>query len=119
MLTAAETASYSQHVAIARQEACGRLMEVGERLAGLDLSDVEIAIDDRFDVWDSGIISVPYDFHVGEVEDRIRGLLDGGRGSQRVQAIVHARNLRGLQPRGIIWGRTQHRNRQAPRLYHY
>ncbi len=118
MLPVVKTASNSRHLAIAQQEACGRLIEVGERLAGLDLSGVEIAIDDRFDVWDSGIISVPYDFHVGEVEDRIRGLLDGGRGPQRAQAVIHARNQRIFQPRRVVWGGSPHRTRQA-RPYHY
>lgn len=81
---------------------------MGERLAGLDLSEVEIAIDDRFDVWDSGIISVPYDFRVGEVEDRIRGLLNGrpravqGHVRQKplLQTGLHARKVWGTPRRG-------------------
>jgi hypothetical protein len=86
-------------------EACGRLIEVGERMAGLDLSNVELAIDDRYDIWDSGIISVPYDFVVDDVEARIRGFLEGGNGTgSSLNAFGTRRQLVAgrMQPRG--WG---------------
>ena len=88
-------------------EACGRLIEVGERLAGLDLSNVELAIDNQYDLWDSGIISVPYDFRIEDVEERIRGLLgENGNGNGAANAFGAARRPLGpMRVRPRVWGR--------------
>lgn len=88
-------------------EACGRLIEVGERLAGLDLSNVELAIDNQYDLWDSGIISVPYDFRVEDVEEKIRGLLgENGNGNGGLHAVRLGQRpmLRPVPVRPRVWG---------------
>jgi hypothetical protein len=57
-------------------EACAKLVKVGNQIKdSINLSDVSLAIDDRYDVWDSGIISIPYDFTVSEFEPKLKALL--------------------------------------------
>lgn len=59
-------------------EACAKLVEVGDQIKNrLDLSDISLAIDDRYDVWDSGIISIPYDFTMSDIEPKLKALLSG------------------------------------------
>lgn len=61
----------------------GHVMAATERLieaapyirASLDLSSVSLALDDRYDVWDSGIISIPYDFRLNDIEPKLKALL--------------------------------------------
>lgn len=57
-------------------DACAKLVEVGDQIKhNLDLSEISLAIDDRYDVWDSGIISIPYDFTVSDFEPKLKALL--------------------------------------------
>jgi len=56
--------------------ACARLLEVADQIrGGLDLSNISLAIDDRYDVWDSGIISIPYDFKVSDIQPKLKALM--------------------------------------------
>jgi hypothetical protein len=56
--------------------ACARLSEVADQIrGGLDLSNISLAIDDRYDVWDSGIISIPYDFKVSDIQPKLKALM--------------------------------------------
>jgi hypothetical protein len=53
-----------------------RLIEAAPYIrASLDLSNVSLALDDRYDVWDSGIISIPYDFRMNDIEPKLKALL--------------------------------------------
>ncbi|KAG1674586.1 hypothetical protein FOA52_001835 [Chlamydomonas sp. UWO 241] len=45
----------------------------------VDLSGACIALDDCYEVWDSGFISIPYDFSVGELPAMVRMLQAGQR----------------------------------------
>lgn len=61
-------------------EAAKRLIKIGPLIkTRLDLSSVSVAIDDRYDVWDSGIISIPYDFKVADIEPNLKALLTSGK----------------------------------------
>lgn len=51
--------------------------------ASVDLTGVTLAIDDRFEVWDSGYISIPYDFQVGELQRQLGYRLLGAGSSQK------------------------------------
>ncbi|KAI8104390.1 hypothetical protein M9434_002948 [Picochlorum sp. BPE23] len=65
--------SYEQGNVLA---ACARLLEVADQIrGGLDLSNISLAIDDRYDVWDSGIISIPYDFKVSDIQPKLKALM--------------------------------------------
>ena len=56
--------------------AAERLIEAAPYIrASLDLSNVSLALDDRYDVWDSGIISIPYDFRMNDIEPKLKALL--------------------------------------------
>lgn len=52
--------------------------------AGISLRGASLAIDDCYEVWDSGFISIPYDFTVGDLSERLArlgaGSGDGGEG---------------------------------------
>lgn len=59
--------------------AAERLLESAEQLQrqGVDLSGACLAIDDCYEVWDSGFISIPHDFEVGELCVRLQAALPG------------------------------------------
>ena len=58
-----------------------RLLEHAHTIKqSIDLTGVSIAIDDCYDVWGPGFISIPYDFSVGELKPRLRKLLSSGTG---------------------------------------
>jgi hypothetical protein len=60
-----------------------RVMEAAQRLlsaapsirASIDLTGVSLAIDDCYDVWDSGFISIPYDFSIADLKPKLVALL--------------------------------------------
>ena len=59
--------------------AAERLLESAAQLKrqGVDLSGACLAIDDCYEVWDSGFISIPHDFEVGELCVRLQAALPG------------------------------------------
>lgn len=71
-------------------DACARLIEVGNQVrANLDLSNISLAIDDRYDVWDSGVISIPYDFKMSDIEPKLKALLSSDVESVDMNSQAH------------------------------
>jgi hypothetical protein len=65
--------SYDQHKVL---EAAARLVEVAPSLrAAVDLSGISLAIDDCYDVWESGFISIPFDFSISDLQPQLQALL--------------------------------------------
>lgn len=63
--------------------ACQRLLDNCSAIRScVDLSGVSIAIDDCYDLWDSGFISIPYDFAVEDLRPQLQRLLPGSSGRQ-------------------------------------
>ncbi|KAK9817188.1 hypothetical protein WJX72_010816 [[Myrmecia] bisecta] len=57
-------------------QAAHRLLENADAIrAAVDLSGASIAIDDCYELWDSGFISIPYDFRVQELQPELQKLL--------------------------------------------
>ena len=62
--------------------AARRLAEAAPMLAAtVDLTGASIAIDDCYDIWDSGFISVPYDFDAGDLSSQLSRLLESKDGA--------------------------------------
>ncbi|KAL4436733.1 hypothetical protein ABPG75_003872 [Micractinium tetrahymenae] len=51
------------------------------RAAGVDLSGASLAIDDCYELWDSGFISIPHDFNLSDLQPKLLALLGSGPGS--------------------------------------
>jgi hypothetical protein len=65
--------SYDQHKVL---EAAARLVEAAPSLrAVVDLSGISLAIDDCYDVWESGFISIPFDFSISDLQPKLQALL--------------------------------------------
>ena len=65
--------SYDQHKVV---EAAARLIEAAPSIrAAVDLSGVSLAIDDCYDVWESGYISIPFDFEISDLKPKLQALL--------------------------------------------
>jgi Domain of unknown function (DUF4460)/Domain of unknown function (DUF4461) len=65
--------SYDQHKVL---EAAARLVEAAPSLrAAVDLSGISLAIDDCYDVWESGFISIPFDFSITDLQPKLQALL--------------------------------------------
>lgn len=65
--------SYDQQKVL---EAAARLVEAAPSIrAALDLSGVSLAIDDCYDVWESGYISIPFDFALADLKPKLQALL--------------------------------------------
>jgi len=45
----------------------------------VDLTGASIALDDCYELWDSGFISIPYDFSVGDLTPQLRRMLGSGQ----------------------------------------
>jgi hypothetical protein len=57
-----------------------RLLEAAEVIRQtVDLSGASLAIDDCYEVWGSGFISIPYDFNLQELQPQLVRLLGSGR----------------------------------------
>ncbi|GAB4823551.1 hypothetical protein N2152v2_010597 [Parachlorella kessleri] len=68
--------SYEQDKVIA---AAQRLLESAPVIRTyVDLSGASLAIDDCYEVWESGFISIPYDFTLSELRPKLQALLGGG-----------------------------------------
>jgi len=60
--------------------AARRLAEAAPALAAtVDLTGASIAIDDCYDIWDSGFISIPYNFDAGDISNQLSRLLEGAK----------------------------------------
>lgn len=60
--------------------ACNRLLENSNLiLQKVDLSGTSLCIDDSYDAWDNGFISIPYNFQTGDLQVRLRKLLPPGK----------------------------------------
>ncbi|GBF90996.1 hypothetical protein Rsub_03851 [Raphidocelis subcapitata] len=59
-----------------------RLLENAEAIkgSGVDLSGASLAIDDCYEVWGSGFISIPYDFDLRDLQPQLTRLLAAGDG---------------------------------------
>jgi hypothetical protein len=65
--------SYDQQKVL---EAAARLVEAAPSLrAAVDLSGISLAIDDCYDVWESGFISIPFDFSISDLQPQLQALL--------------------------------------------
>lgn len=49
--------------------------------AGVDLSGASLAIDDCYELWDSGFISIPHDFNLSDLQPKLQALLGSGSSS--------------------------------------
>lgn len=57
-------------------EATARLLEAAPAIReAIDLTGVSLAIDDCYDIWDSGFVSIPYDFSLADIKPRLQTLL--------------------------------------------
>ena len=72
--------------------AANRLLKSAAELQGwgVDLRDTCLAIDDCYEVWDSGFISIPYDFELGELCARLQAALPGPSSSWEEGACQQA-----------------------------
>ncbi|PSC70243.1 hypothetical protein C2E20_6326 [Micractinium conductrix] len=63
--------------------AARRLLEAAPaiRAAGVDLSGASLAIDDCYELWDSGFISIPHDFNMSDLQPKLIALLGSGTGA--------------------------------------
>jgi len=76
-----------------------RLVEAAPRIAAaIDLSDTSIAIDDCYDVWESGFISIPYDFELADVGEQLGRLLQAPRDSDGANTAGAASGSGGARP---------------------
>eukprot|EP01026_Neomeris_dumetosa_P032788 TRINITY_DN2604_c1_g1_i1.p1 TRINITY_DN2604_c1_g1~~TRINITY_DN2604_c1_g1_i1.p1 ORF type:complete len:352 (-),score=49.94 TRINITY_DN2604_c1_g1_i1:168-1223(-) len=67
---------YDQNKAM---EAAQRLLDFAEQIKkSVDLTGASIAIDDCYEVWESGTISIPYDFEVTDLPPKLQKMLGGG-----------------------------------------
>lgn len=73
-------------------DAAKRLVEAAPIICkSLDLTNVSLAIDDRYDVWDSGLISIPYDFQVKDIQPKLKALLHADRDSRNIDVTTFPR----------------------------
>ena len=90
--------------------AAKRLLRSAAQLQGwgVDLRDTCLAIDDCYEVWDSGFISIPYDFELGELCARLQAALPApspsGAGDARQQEGRGAPSPRGEGDSGDVGG---------------
>jgi hypothetical protein len=57
-------------------DAARRLIDAAPAIrAVVDLAGVSLAIDDCYDIWDSGFISIPFDFSLAELQPQLQALL--------------------------------------------
>lgn len=52
----------------------------------MNLAGASIALDDCYEVWESGFISIPYDFQLGDIEPQLQRML-GSTSSARQQPL--------------------------------
>lgn len=95
-------------------EAARRLIEAAPSLrATLDLSNVSLAIDDCYDVWDSGFVSIPFDFALSDLQPQLRALLappeltaatrdGGGNGTRAMAQVGDALRRAALAPKAVF-----------------
>lgn len=64
--------------------AARRLLESAPaiRAAGVNLEGASLAIDDCYELWDSGFISIPHDFSLSDLKPRLQALLGSGGAGQ-------------------------------------
>ena len=73
----------SERVALAAQ----RLLAAAPSIkAAINLSAVSLAIDDCYEVWESGFVSIPHDFVVSDLKPQLQALLMPGGGGSIGQA---------------------------------
>lgn len=59
--------------------ACERLLQHASTIKqSVDLAGASIAIDDCYELWESGFISIPYDFDISELQPQLQKLLAAG-----------------------------------------
>jgi hypothetical protein len=61
-------------------EGVRRLLDSADALkrSGVDLAGASLAIDDCYEVWGSGFISIPYDFELNDLQPQLQRLLSAG-----------------------------------------
>lgn len=68
--------------------AAQRLVEAAPYIrASVDLSGVSLAIDDCYDVWDSGFVSIPFDFSLSDIQPQLKALLAAPQNSSRSKPV--------------------------------
>jgi len=82
--------SYDQHKVL---DAAQRLVQAAPSIrASVDLSGVSLAIDDCYEVWDSGFVSIPFDFSLADIEPQLQALLAAPSSNGNGAAAVDRRN---------------------------
>eukprot|EP01025_Chloroclados_australasicus_P055430 TRINITY_DN670_c0_g1_i1.p1 TRINITY_DN670_c0_g1~~TRINITY_DN670_c0_g1_i1.p1 ORF type:complete len:580 (-),score=66.70 TRINITY_DN670_c0_g1_i1:565-2304(-) len=72
---------YDQNKAM---DAALRLLNIADKIKqSVDLTGASIAIDDCYEVWESGTISIPYDFEVTDLPPKLQKLLANGQQAQQ------------------------------------
>lgn len=77
---------------------CDRVLDGARRLLEfastikqtVDLRGASLAIDDCYEVWGSGFISIPYDFTLQELQPQLRKLLSAGRAASNASNLGKA-----------------------------
>lgn len=69
-----------------------RLLEHAETIkrSGVDLRGASLAIDDCYEVWGSGFISIPYNFELQDLQPQLTRLLGAGDAASGAQAVAAA-----------------------------
>jgi hypothetical protein len=69
-------------------DACRRLLAHAPELRGaVDFSSISLAIDDCYEVWESGFVSIPYNFTMVELQPQLRMLLGSGEGESEAAGL--------------------------------
>jgi hypothetical protein len=72
-------------------EGARRLLDHADEIRQVvDLKGCCLALDDCYEVWDSGFISIPYDFSLRELPEKVRMLKSGERPSAHSAAAAVA-----------------------------
>lgn len=80
-------------------EAAQRLVEAAPTIrASMDLSGVSLAIDDCYEVWDSGFISIPFDFQMADLKPQLKALLMAAPPSPDVGIPYNGAAINGSSP---------------------
>jgi len=116
--------SYDQHRVL---EAAARLVEAAPALrAAVDLSGISLAIDDCYDVWESGFISIPFDFSISDLQPQLQALLAppaheavvlSGSGDTRKRNEVTTNAIAVAPRREIQIRRLRRRTHQRPLIH--
>lgn len=108
--------SYDRDLVLA---AADRLIQNAEIISHfVDLSNASIALDDCYQMWESGFISIPCDFQLQDLQPQLRKMLTSGYpADEESYSESPARNVSArCYRRPHVESRTPHRSRSHSRL---